>query len=422
MKNSEFEILESQQNQIYNLKGQKFNKKEVNNNEEKAIIINNQSNILEIKDSTLDIELEDKKDDLFNYMNNQANLTLDIESEKDNENDEIDLVAKDNEEKKDYISNEENINKQNQVNQNKLNISNITLSNLNTNFENPTIRKINVYNNKIDNTILKLNENLESEINSINDDSFIFDGKIFKKSNNYSKYTKKNNIKRDIYKCKYNRHEEKFRKEMKLKSFCNATIEYVYPNQNTKSGYFLKEDHSQECEKAFPTIKKNDFNPDEKKEENNNQKEKFIKACNNIMNSSTIYDRNIYKDKFKDIYNKENYNFPIDNNFLSNIITKWRNNSNRFTKLSVWDNIYDFDNRLILKEFRSIFDSSEQNKSPKQYEFIIWANDENIKRLGKSNHYYIDCTFHHPKEYNQLLIIMYKDIITEKKYQECIYY
>ena len=90
MKNSEFKKLESQQNQIYNLKGQKFNKKEVNNNEEKAIIINNQSNILEIKDSTLDIELEDKKADLFNYMNNQANLTLDIESEKDNENDEID--------------------------------------------------------------------------------------------------------------------------------------------------------------------------------------------------------------------------------------------------------------------------------------------------------------------------------------------
>ena len=62
---------------------------------------------------------------------------------------------------------------------------------MNTNFENPTIRKINVYNNKNDKSILKLNENLESEINSINDDSFIFDGKIFKKSNNYSKYKKK---------------------------------------------------------------------------------------------------------------------------------------------------------------------------------------------------------------------------------------
>ena len=100
MKNSEFKKLESQQNHIYNLKGQKFNKEEVNNNKEKAIIINNESNILEIKDSTLDIELEDKKDDLFNYMNNQANLTLDTESDKGNVKDEIHLVEKDNEEKK----------------------------------------------------------------------------------------------------------------------------------------------------------------------------------------------------------------------------------------------------------------------------------------------------------------------------------
>ena len=35
--------------------------------------------------------------------------------------------------------------------------------------------------------------------------------------------------------------------------------------------------------------------------------------------------------------------------------------------------------------------------------------------MRKSNHYYIDGTFHHPKEFKQLLIIMYKDIITELK-------
>ena len=185
--------------------------------------------------------------------------------------------------------------------------------------------------------------------------------------------------------------------------------------KKTKAGYFLKEDHSVECETTYPTKKKTNINNDDIKEENNNQKEKFINACYNVMNSSTIYDRNIYKDKFKDIYNKDNSNFQIDNNFLSNIISKWRNNSNRFTKSTVWDNIYDYENRLILREFRSIYDSSAQTKSPKQYEFIIWANEENIKRLRKSNHYYIDCTFHHPKDYSQLLIIMYKDIITEKK-------
>ena len=32
-----------------------------------------------------------------------------------------------------------------------------------------------------------------------------------------------------------------------------------------------------------------------------------------------------------------------------------------------------------------------------------------------SNHYFIDATFHHPPEFNQLLIIMYIDQITQLK-------
>ena len=37
------------------------------------------------------------------------------------------------------------------------------------------------------------------------------------------------------------------------------------------------------------------------------------------MNSSTIFDRSLLKDKFKEIYNKKSYKFPINNVFLSNI-------------------------------------------------------------------------------------------------------
>ena len=69
----------------------------------------------------------------------------------------------------------------------------------------------------------------------------------------------------------------------------------------------------------------------------NKDKEEFIKKCENVMNKSTIYDRKLFKEAFKNIYNdKENkYNFPINNNFLSNIITRWKNNSYRFKKESV---------------------------------------------------------------------------------------
>ena len=39
----------------------------------------------------------------------------------------------------------------------------------------------------------------------------------------------------------------------------------------------------------------------------------------------------------------------------------------------------------------------------------------NLKRIRKSHHICIDTTFHHPPVYTQLLIIMYKDIITNLK-------
>ena len=42
------------------------------------------------------------------------------------------------------------------------------------------------------------------------------------------------------------------------------------------------------------------------------------------MNASTIYDRTLYKDKFKEIYNSEKYNFPLNDNIFSNIIGKMR--------------------------------------------------------------------------------------------------
>ena len=49
------------------------------------------------------------------------------------------------------------------------------------------------------------------------------------------------------------------------------------------------------------------------------------------MNSSNIYDRNLFKDEKKKIYNNHSYPFPLDNNLLSNIITRWKNNSVNFT-------------------------------------------------------------------------------------------
>ena len=66
----------------------------------------------------------------------------------------------------------------------------------------------------------------------------------------------------------------------------------------------------------------------------NEDKLDFIAKCENIMNNSSIYDRHLFKESFKKLYNDPNikYNFLLENNFLSNIITKWKTTSYRFKK------------------------------------------------------------------------------------------
>ena len=133
------------------------------------------------------------------------------------------------------------------------------------------------------------------------------------------------------------------------------------------------------------------------------------------MNNSTIYDRRVFKEEFKNIYNKNKYKFQMNDNLLSNLINNWRKTSNRFTKLCIFNNKFYYENRLILREYRNI--PLEENKkiSFASYEYVIFGNNENIARIRKSRHFFIDCTFHHPPDFTQMLIIMYKDYITSIK-------
>ena len=102
--------------------------------------------------------------------------------------------------------------------------------------------------------LINLDEIPEKHIENKGDNSFIFNGKKFKKDKRLSNYIKKNNNLREVYKCEHCRHEEKLRQELNLKSFCNATIEYILPNQKEKSKYILKQDHSKECELKYTRI------------------------------------------------------------------------------------------------------------------------------------------------------------------------
>ena len=256
------------------------------------------------------------------------------------------------------------------------------------------------------------NAEIENKNIIATNDSIFFEGKEYKKYSRYNTYNSKRKIKKIIYKCINIRKDDRIRRATNQPVFCNATIEYIEPGQNIKSGYFIKYYHSEECDemnyrKSFEKIKD--------KIEKEEGKEQFINLCNEVMDTSTIYDRRLYKEEFKKIYNKGIYKFPINDNFLSNIITKWKKTSDRFTKRCIFKNKYDYDNKLILRDYR-VIPINENNKiSSAEYEYIIWGNNENILRMRQSKHFFIDGTFHHPEGFTQLLILMYKDVISSIK-------
>ena len=244
-----------------------------------------------------------------------------------------------------------------------------------------------------------------------NNEKFIlFNNRKFVASARFNRYTKLNGIKRIIFKCINHRKNEHIRIESNNKSFCNSTIEYIYPNEKKqKEGYYLLKDHSEECNLLF---NRNNYRINNILD-NKKNKFFFIKECETIMDNSDIYDLSLFKDEFKKIYNKNKYNFSIDNNMLSNIITNWKKNSIRFKKISVFYNTHDYNNRKILREYRTIV--LKYKKKDKIFEYLIYGNEENILRFIKSKNIFIDDTFHHPPDFKQLLIFMYKDIITDKK-------
>ena len=114
----------------------------------------------------------------------------------------------------------------------------------------------------------------------------------------------------------------------------------------------------------------------------------------------------MFKESFKKIYNDSNdkYNFSLNDNFLSNIISKWKNNTYRFKKECVFYDTKDYENRLILREFRLIPIETDNKEKNKYLEYIIWGNSENIIRLKVSKNIFIDGTFHHSLDITNYLL------------------
>ena len=193
---------------------------------------------------------------------------------------------------------------------------------------------------------------------------------------------------------------------MKLGAFCNSTI--VCNIENNITSYILKNEHSDEC----LNIKlKNNLNINTSIEEY----EKYKQECIQIMDNAKIYDRKEFREKFKDLYNKNNYKFEISDIKLNNLITAWCKNSKKFTKYTIFDNQLDYSGDQLLRDYRNFFNYEKKYKKLIGYEFIIWGNSENILRMAKSLVWFFDGTYHHPDGFEQLLLVMYKDVIISEK-------
>ena len=144
-------------------------------------------------------------------------------------------------------------------------------------------------------SIISDNNNHDSKNNIINlmnldikdEDRVVYDGREFINIKKFNKNYDKKKKKKIIYKCKNNRKDEKLRIETNQNPFCEATLEYIEPGQNIKSGYFLKKPHSAECDLLESGTKNINILEAKKYED----KKIFIAKYEELMNNSKIYDR-----------------------------------------------------------------------------------------------------------------------------------
>ena len=80
------------------------------------------------------------------------------------------------------------------------------------------------------------------------------------------------------------------------------------------------------------------------------------------MNLSEIFNSNLFKNEFKKSYTKQKYNFEIDSNFFSNIIIKLKLKTNNLKKINSLDVRKNYQNRLILREYKNLYKQIEKKK------------------------------------------------------------
>ena len=95
-------------------------------------------------------------------------------------------------------------------------------------------------------------------------------------------------------------------------------------------------------------------------------KDEYITNLDKVtMNSvlSYIYDMKIFRGRFKEIYNENKYNFPINDNRLNNIILSWKKSSNKFNKNTIFENEVDCEGKRMLRECKLFYQHEHKKQN-----------------------------------------------------------
>ena len=250
------------------------------------------------------------------------------------------------------------------------------------------------------NEILEVKDKIfKNNKNTVIETDIYYDGKLFNKDR-HQLITYPSIVK---YRCKNYRKNEKILNT----TYCLALIKRKI-DQN-KYYFILEQDHSKECLEGeiinlkIQTNLIGNYND-------------YIDKCMNFLNSTEYYNRKDFTTKLQEIYNENKYNFRLKENTIKNIIGRWKLTSLRFTKYSAIENKYNKKGELILYDYLNTIIYTSSKKKPISAEYFIWSSDPIISRIRKSQHLFIDATFHHPEYYSQLLIIIFKDLISSEYY------
>ena len=89
---------------------------------------------------------------------------------------------------------------------------------------------------------------------------------------------------------------------------------------------------------------------------------------------------------------------------------------NLFSKISIFNNKYTKDNEIFLRDHSFKYICNKKDNKLIEHQHVIYISNFFIKKLGESDHYYIDGTFVFPKGFKQMLIILTKDRLTRALY------